>query len=486
MAILTAPSSGVTVRMYRQGLGDCFLLAFPTDTGKPFYMLIDCGIARTLAPNHTGPTIKEVAAHVKDSTGGRIDLLVVTHAHWDHIAGFSPTRGAASVFQSMQIGQVWLPWTEDPKDKKASAHKKTVNKAHKALRAALSRATNPAIVQPISSVLDFLGATGDDVAAAMQVIAGLDKKDGPQYLDPAQLHKPCTLPHVKARLYVLGPPRDMSRLSHMDPSKGESYPGSGAAKTKGTALTSAQAFLLGAHVGEGRELNDQEKELRNLCFPFDQKLRISSADAKKIGFFQAHYYGSSHEAWRRVDDAWLGTSEGLAAALDSYVNNTSLALAIELPESGKVLVFAADAQMGNWRSWGDLSWEIDDDGNKPKTVKIQNLLERTVLYKVGHHGSENASLKEYVDLMARPELVAMLPVDKADAHANRWDKMPWPPLLRHLQGEDRPDSPKRILVRMDEFPLQKPQEMISRDWRKFQANYEEDQFYMQYTFTDQD
>ena len=30
---MTAPDSGVTVRMYRQGLGDCFLLAFATRRG---------------------------------------------------------------------------------------------------------------------------------------------------------------------------------------------------------------------------------------------------------------------------------------------------------------------------------------------------------------------------------------------------------------------------------------------------------------------
>jgi len=238
--------------MYRQGLGDCFLLAFPTDSGRPFYMLIDCGIARTLAPDHTGPTIKEVAEHVKDSTGGRIDLLVVTHAHWDHIAGFHPSQKSSSVFQGMQIDQVWLPWTESPEDTQAAAHKRSVKKAHRALRAALNRAVNPASVQRISGVLDFMGATGDDVAAAMKVIAGLAKVHRPQYLDPAQLHKPCILPNVKARLYVLGPPRDVRRLHHMDPSKGESYPDSGQAKKKGSAFTPAQAFLMGAHVGEGQ------------------------------------------------------------------------------------------------------------------------------------------------------------------------------------------------------------------------------------------
>ena len=42
---MTAPASGVKIRMYRQGLGDCFLLAFPDPAAaRPFYMLIDCGV----------------------------------------------------------------------------------------------------------------------------------------------------------------------------------------------------------------------------------------------------------------------------------------------------------------------------------------------------------------------------------------------------------------------------------------------------------
>jgi len=484
MAILNAPPSGVTVRMYRQGLGDCFLLAFPTEVGQPFYMLIDCGIARTIAPNRQAPSLKEVAEHIKDSTGGRIDLLVITHEHWDHIAGFHPSRGAGGVFQGMKIDQVWLPWTENPQDNQATDHKKTVRKARDALRTALNRAANPTSVQHISSVLDFLGATGDDTAAAMKVVVGLVKKGEPQYLDPAQLHKPLTLPNVKVRLYVLGPPRDMDYLRHMDPKKGESYPGVGKPKNKGSALTLTQAFLMGAHVGEGQALSDEDRELRNLCYPFDQKLRIPSQDAKKDEFFKTHYYGTPNEDWRRIEDDWLGAGEGLVAYLDNYVNNTSLALAIELPQSGKVLVFAADAQMGNWLSWGDLTWTIDDSGNNAKTVKIQDLLGRAVLYKVGHHGSENASFKQYVDLMTSAQVIAMLPVNEKDAHANRWDNMPWQPLVKHLKGEYDPDGPNRILVKMDEFPTQKPKSMNDGDWQKFKKLYEENRFYMQYAVTD--
>ena len=34
----------VRIRMYRQGLGDCFLLTFPRPEGGPFFMVIDCGV----------------------------------------------------------------------------------------------------------------------------------------------------------------------------------------------------------------------------------------------------------------------------------------------------------------------------------------------------------------------------------------------------------------------------------------------------------
>src|SRR6266699_2202355 len=71
----------------------------------------------------------------------------------------------------------------------------------------------------------------------------------------------------------------------------------------------------------------------------------------------------------------------LPRALDSMTNNTSLVLAIELAD-GDVLLFAADAQVGNWLSWQDLKWTV---GTSPVTGP--DLLKRTIFYKVGHHGS---------------------------------------------------------------------------------------------------
>lgn len=71
-----------------------------------------------------------------------------------------------------------------------------------------------------------------------------------------------------------------------------------------------------------------------------------------------------------------------------------LAIAIELVESGKVLLFPGDAQFGNWNSWKRLKWTIQLADGTSKEVLIDDLLKRTVFYKVGHHGSHNATLRK--------------------------------------------------------------------------------------------
>src|SRR5512139_1022301 len=109
---LQAPTAGVTVRMYRQGLGDCFLLAFPTgDPTKSYYVLIDCGVLQG-APNGAA-NLNAVAKSIQMATGGEIHLLVVTHRHADHISGF---QIANSLFAQMTIHNLWLPWAENPDD----------------------------------------------------------------------------------------------------------------------------------------------------------------------------------------------------------------------------------------------------------------------------------------------------------------------------------------------------------------------------------
>ena len=91
--------------------------------------------------------------------------------------------------------------------------------------------------------------------------------------------------------------------------------------------------------------------------------------------------------FRRIDSDWLLSATDLALAMAQGTNNTSLVLAFELPETRKVLLFVGDAQRGSWLSWADLKWTVDG-----AEVTTRDLFGRTVLYKVGHHGSHNATL----------------------------------------------------------------------------------------------
>lgn len=143
------------------------------------------------------------------------------------------------------------------------------------------------------------------------------------------------------------------------------------------------------------------------------------------------------DKWRKIDPEWLRSAEDLAIKLDNYTNNTSLVLAVELVKSGKVLLFPGDAQAGNWRSWKDLKFEWEENGKK-LTKTGEQLLKKTVFYKVGHHGSHNATINAGgFEFMKDKELVAMIPVDQITAKRKNGWVMPYGPLLKALHEKTR-------------------------------------------------
>src|SRR5262245_19608693 len=75
------------IRMYRQGLGDCFLITLPRTSGdRPYYVLIDCGVV--LGTADASNKMTNVVENIATVTKGEIDLLLATHEHWDHLSGF--------------------------------------------------------------------------------------------------------------------------------------------------------------------------------------------------------------------------------------------------------------------------------------------------------------------------------------------------------------------------------------------------------------
>jgi hypothetical protein len=90
-------------------------------------------------------------------------------------------------------------------------------------------------------------------------------------------------------------------------------------------------------------------------------------------------------------------------------------------------MFVGDAQTGNWLSWPTVKWE-------KAGVKVDDLLARTVFYKVGHHASHNATLVQAFEKMTHTDLAALIPVHKKDPNItkkNGW-KMPASNLFKRV------------------------------------------------------
>jgi hypothetical protein len=442
MAQVTVPDSGLTVRMYRPGFGDCFLLTFRTRQNNPFHMLIDCGVHSQWQGG--SDRIREVAENISEATGGHLHVVVVTHEHGDHVSGFYLAR---KTFQNMQIDEVWLAWTEDPKNILAQRLDRKRSLMMHALRATerYMAADSPA-AKNVLQLMHFFElsdeALGISTRQARDVIRERAKHQ--QYLKP-KAH-PLTLPEVDGvRIFVLGPPEDEQALMDAAPTgkPGEVYeddPETGIRLSSDDAL--AVALLAASHTSLEADVFFRAE----LYQPFAGNRRLQADVVKArpdIYKFFHEYYGfddADNEKWRRIDLDWQNSVESLALKLDSATNNSSLVLAIELMNSKRVLLFAGDAQVGNWKSWHEGEWSHKNGLMHGERITAEDLLRRTVLYKVGHHGSHNATLRRQgLEMMTSKELVAMIPVDKKWAmnrKPNPW-KMPFGPLEIELREHTR-------------------------------------------------
>jgi hypothetical protein len=392
-----------TVRIYRHGLGDCHLVTLHADGGATYRILIDCGVI--IGTANATQVMTEVMEDIRKESGDKIDLLVATHKHWDHVSGFVQAKAA---FAQLNVGEVWMAWTEDPDDKKARELRKENDQALALLQSAAMRLQMdaPDSEHPLIELLGFFGASAR-ITTQSALEAVRSKSANVKYWDP-EVDAPHDLPGFGAKIYVLGPPRAESNLKNMN-----GPTGAGNKTTYKLAMEAFNQYLTPA-------INEDESHL-----PFSRPYNIPTQTAQSVPFFQQRYW--NQEDWRRIDDAWLDDATSLALQLDNVVNNTSLVMAIEL-NGGDVLLFAADAQVGNWLSWGDRKWT----GQNGAQVTGPDLLRRTIFYKVGHHGSSNATARECgLELMTHLA-VAVVPVDHAMALKRKWGDLPFKTLMDAL------------------------------------------------------
>jgi beta-lactamase superfamily II metal-dependent hydrolase len=468
--------TGVRVRMYRVGLGDCFLLTSYLEE-KPDHMLIDCGM---FAGSRLDPEVaekdlqKKIVESIKQETGGKLDVVVVTHEHMDHVSIFN---SAKDVFDEIEFENVWFGWVEDPTNDLATALRKKYEKLQDALQTALASLQRLASADPdeysalhqgVAQIAQFAGLEADGsftgsgepgalgaakaVAAqpreAIDYVKGKVAKGNIQYGSPGGIWSFGGL-----KVYVLGPPASEQQLRIMERA--------GATYDKALMLGLDEALESGSEVPTpfattwGHSVSVQ-----------DGKLNVPDAYGDIDTSAMLDRYNDPLQSWRQIDDMMLESSATLALQMDKYINNTSLVLAFELPNQD-VLLFPGDAQVGNWDSWSAIK-DFDSD----------DLIKRTVFYKVGHHGSHNATLKPALEKMTNSKLVAMIPTNEWFARKSKHWIMPAPILYQTLEKH----TAGRVL-RNDQGKNDVPDPVVDRKdvhWDGLDENVKADDLFIDY------
>ena len=352
--------------MYKEGLGDCFLLTFQGGP-KPVHMLIDCGVI--VGTKDASTAMTSVVTDLKAATGGHLDVVVATHEHWDHISGFMQAK---PVFDTIAIDQVWLAWTEEPGNTRAQELKDEFGLQLKAVRQAMTKwgpGLQPRLRAAVEEVLTFAGdglaAGGPTTADALTYLKKTRHEATQRYLTPGET--PFAVPGVDGvRVFVLGPPSADEYVRRLLPRKHseDAYE---------MRLTATRAFAAALPPAGGPA---EDEEARRLAFPFDEYYMIPKDQGLSRGdddFFR-RYYGPAPGAsepdlgWRRIDEDWLTVAGQLALDLDNKTNNTCLVLAFEIIATGEVLLFPGDAQIGNWESWKTVTFTVPDGNGHTRTV----------------------------------------------------------------------------------------------------------------------
>lgn len=451
------------VRMYRMGTGDCFILKFFSGETESFKMMIDCGTWQGTR-EELRPYLKDLMEYV----GGAVDVLVVTHEHKDHVYGF---EAGEDLLANLRIGQTWMAWTEDPASPLATQWLKDYGDKKKALMIAGNR-LREAAEKAVKNAGDDPAYEADKNAEAKMAFAGAVggladlefSADGGTYAGPLKGMKIAKeriageriryclpgeiIPNLPGapgiRMYVLGPPRSWTAIRKESGKTGDSY-------EHNNQLAQADAFAAAV-------LAMDEGNSSSSVLPFDARyvVDVSSKEGRKLD----NTYRK--DAWRQIETDWLNTAGSMALRVNSMTNNLSLALAIEFEDSGRVMLFPGDAEFGSWESWQDIPWT--QPSADPQKNLTEELLNRTVFYKVAHHLSHNGTARRLgLEMMTHPELVAMATLDYA-VISNTWKgTMPNQGLLRDLLARTKG---RLLVMKEDELPFdRKAHTLLSNEIR---------------------
>jgi hypothetical protein len=314
----------------------------------------------------------QVAEQIREDCGGKLALVVATHRHADHISGFGGEPGR--IIAELDVDLVLQPWTEQPdlapdatapiSDSPSVSGSKA--RPARAMRSAVARLEDMHVVaalvhqeaqrmravkgaggvpKTVVDQLEFLGAENLSNAQAVKALRNLGRRRVYAHFG-TKLPVGRRLPGVK--INVLGPPtleqsKSIARQAARDPNEFWHL----AAATANAALTAQPTPIF-----PEAPIADRHPQEARWLIP-----KINKMSAEEL--------------------------LGLVRILDDAMNNTSLILLFEIGET--LILFPGDAQIENWR------YALQDAPNAKKTC---TRLAKTSVYKVGHHGSLNATPKK--------------------------------------------------------------------------------------------
>jgi beta-lactamase superfamily II metal-dependent hydrolase len=349
------------VRSYNVGCGDCIYVRIP-DGDDHFHMLIDCGSKESAATGVMKNAIKHMEQHLPPQAAGsnkrRLDLIVVTHRHEDHIKGFNPTY-----FKNIAIRNIWITAAMDEAHKQASRSLALHGIATTAMRQLA--ASGAALSPELTDLVGLYGISNDGATTALTKTLPRKNKIKPVFVHAGMTSADCGISIAKTKIRVLAPEKDIDGF----------YLGKEAdERLRGFQQTGAPARARAAAAGGARPTNIGERDFQTL------QSRL--------------------------------LSNGLAFAVDDSAiqNNVSTVILIEWRK--RRLLFVGDAEWEGEFKEGrrNGSWNV-------MWAKRRAHLSRPLDFlKVGHHGSHNATpwnRDAPADHEVNQILDAILPLPKA-------------------------------------------------------------------------